>query len=69
MKLHKEGYSTLIIEVIIIFIVNYIAYYNSIMIFWYLILPISIGTFLLSIYFFRVPNRSFERKKGYVYAP
>tara|TARA_B100002003_G_scaffold115984_1_gene107186 strand:- start:27 stop:674 length:648 start_codon:yes stop_codon:yes gene_type:complete len=69
MKLHKEGYSTLISEVIIIFIVNYIAYYNSIMIFWYLILPISIGTFLLSIYFFRVPKRSFERKKGYVYAP
>ena len=69
MKLHKEGLKILRNEIFIFTMVNYISYWNSEIIFWYFTLPLSILFFLLSLYFFRVPRRNFERKEGVIYSP
>ena len=69
MKLHKEGYKTLRNEILIFTLVNYITYWNSEVLFWFFTLPIAVLLFIMSVYFFRVPKRDFERKEGCVYAP
>ena len=69
MKLHKEGLKILRNEILIFTMVNYITYWNSEIIFWYLTLPVSIVFFLLSLYFFRVPIRNSQRKEGIIYSP
>ena len=69
MTLHREGYKILRNEILISLMGNYIAYYYSEILFWYLTLPISFFLFVMSIYFFRVPKRNFERKEGNIYAP
>ena len=69
MKLHKEGFRTLRNEILILSLVNYIIFWNSKIIFWYFILPISIILLVMSVYFFRIPKREFKRKEGVVYAP
>ena len=69
MKIHKEGFKTLRNEILIFSLVNYIAFWNSKLIFWYFTLPISIILLVMSVYFFRIPKREFKRKKGVVYAP
>ena len=69
MKLHKEGHKFLRNEILILLMVNYITYWNSHVIFYYLILPLSIFLFLMSVYFFRIPKRVFERKDGVIYSP
>lgn len=69
MKLHKEGLKILRNEIFMFTMVNYITYWNSEIIFWYFTLPLSIVFFLLSLYFFRVPRRNFERKEGVIYSP
>ena len=69
MKLHKEGYKVLRNEILIFTLVNYITYWNSEVLFWFFTLPIAVLLFIMSVYFFRVPKRDFERKEGCVYAP
>ena len=69
MKLHKEGCKILRNEILIFSLVNYITFWNSALIFWFFTLPISIFLFVMSIYFFRIPKRLFERKDGIVYSP
>ena len=69
MKLHKEGYKTLRNQILILSLVNYITFWNSEWIFWYFTLPISILLLIISVYFFRIPKRLFERKKGNIYSP
>jgi len=69
MKLHKEGFRTLRNEILIFSLLNYITFWSSKLIFWYLTLPISIILLVLSVYFFRIPKREFKRKDGVVYAP
>ena len=69
MKLHKEGYTILLNEILIFTLVNYIAYWNLEIIFWYFTLPLAVFLFLISVYFFRVPERNFVRKDGVVYSP
>jgi len=69
MKLHKEGLKTLRNEILILSLVNYIIFWNSKIIFWYFILPISIILLVMSVYFFRIPKRLFERKDGNIYSP
>ena len=69
MKLHKEGYKTLRNEILIFTLVNYITYWNSELIFWFFTFPLAVFLFVMSVYFFRVPKRDFERKEGCVYAP
>ena len=69
MTLHRVGYKILQNEILIFLMVNYIAYWYSEILFWYLTLPISVFLFVMSVYFFRVPERNFERKEGSIYAP
>ena len=69
MNLHREGYKILRNEILIFLIVNYITYWYSEILFWYFTLPISVLLFVMSVYFFRVPKRNFERKEGNIYAP
>ena len=69
MTLHKEGMKILRNEILIFTLVNYITYWNSEVLFWFLTLPIAVLLFIMSVYFFRVPKRDFERKEGCVYAP
>ena len=69
MKLHKEGFIILRNEILIFSLVNYITFWNSKLIFWYFTLPISIILFVISVYFFRIPKRNFERKDRIIYSP
>ena len=69
MKLHKEGTVTLILEILVFSLFNYLAYtYAS----KYITCFTSIVTgfiFIMTLNFFRIPKREFERKEGVVYAP
>jgi len=69
MKLHKEGTVTLILEILVFSLFNYLAYtYAS----KYIACFTSIVTgflFIMTMNFFRIPKREFERKEGVVYAP
>jgi len=69
MKLHKEGTVTLILEILVFSLFNYLAYtYAS----KYITCFTSIVTgflFIMTLNFFRIPKREFERKEGLVYAP
>ena len=68
MKLHKEGYQTLINELIIIFVLAYFTYSNS-SVLLEIIFLFMLFIFIITLNFFRIPKRSFERKKGIIYAP
>ena len=69
MKLHKEGTVTLILEILVFSLFNYLAYtYAS----KYIACFTSIVTgflFIMTLNFFRIPTREFERKERVVYAP
>ena len=66
MKLHKEGYKILRNQMLFILftilIINYGWVFNT-------ILSVQIVLFILTLNFFRVPKRVFERKDGVVYSP
>jgi phosphatidylserine decarboxylase len=68
MKLHKEGYQTLINELIIILVLAYFTFSNSSVILEFLLL-FMLFIFIITLNFFRIPKRSFERKEGIIYAP
>ncbi len=68
MKLHKEGYQTLINELIIILVLAYFTFSNSSVILEFLLL-FMLFIFIITLNFFRIPKRSFERKEGVIYAP
>jgi phosphatidylserine decarboxylase len=72
MTLHKEGMKILRNEIIIFSILNYLAYSTIDYTHEYLAYFITVLTsflFIMSINFFRVPNRKLERKEGTVYSP
>jgi len=70
MKLHKEGYKILRNEILIFAILNYVAYaYSPMMCLAYFITVLTAFFFIMSLNFFRVPKRVFERKDGVVYSP
>ena len=69
MTLHKEGYTTLRNEIIIFAILNYLSYTFIHDYLAYFITTITTFLFIMSVYFFRIPKRVFERKEGVVYAP
>ena len=68
MKLHKEGYQTLINELIIILVLAYFTFSNSSVILEVFLL-FMLFIFIITLNFFRIPKRSFERKEGVIYAP
>lgn len=66
MKVHKEGHRILRNQMLFllftIFIINYGWIFNT-------ILSVQIVLFILTLNFFRVPKRVFERKDGVIYSP
>jgi len=69
MKLHKEGNTTLTIEILAFSLLNYLAYSSENEYVAYFTTAITAFLFIMTLNFFRIPNREFERKKGIVYAP
>ena len=67
MKLHKEGKSTLRNQLIIYLLIGFITLFNYN--FFYYVTPAFLAIFLFFLYFFRAPNRKFEKKDGIIYAP
>jgi len=69
MKLHKEGTVTLILEILVFSLFNYLAYtYGSKYIVGFTFIVTGF-LFIMTLNFFRIPKREFERKEGVVYAP
>ena len=68
MRVHKEGHKILINQLIaytlICILINNIN--QNIL---YYIMPLFISIFLFCLYFFRVPNKKFERKENVIYSP
>ena len=69
MKLHKEGNATLTIEILAFSLFNYLAYSYAHEYVACLTTAITGFLFIMTLNFFRIPKRKFERKEGIVYAP
>ena len=69
MKLHKEGNPTLTIEILAFSLLNYLAYSYAPEYVAYLTTSFTGFLFIMTLNFFRIPKREFERKEGIVYAP
>ena len=69
MKLHKEGNATLTIEIIAFSLFNYLAYSYAPEYVACFTTAITGFLFIMTLNFFRIPKRNFERKEGIVYAP
>jgi phosphatidylserine decarboxylase len=69
MKLHKEGKATLTIEIIAFSLFNYLAYNYAPEYVACFTTAITAFLFIMTLNFFRIPKREFERKEGIVYAP
>src|SRR5689334_10576094 len=72
MKIHKEGYASIIIGFIILAVINIAAYFfikeYSLLVTW-LILVLSIALFGFLISFFRVPERTYHSGNESIVAP
>ena len=66
-KIHKEGRSIIINQFILLIIIGIISKFNSN--FLNYTLPIFLFFILFTLYFFRVPKRSFKINDGNIYAP
>ena len=69
MKLHKEGNATLTIEILSFSLFNYLAYTFANEYIACFTTVITGFLFIMTLNFFRIPKRNFERKEGVVYAP
>ena len=69
MTIHKEGYKILRNEIIIFALLNYLVHIYTHEYFAYLITSLTSLLFIMSVYFFRKPNRKLERNDGTVYSP
>tara|TARA_B100000700_G_C14921835_1_gene797420 strand:- start:32 stop:679 length:648 start_codon:yes stop_codon:yes gene_type:complete len=69
MRIHKEGFKILRNEIIIFSLLIYLCYHFTHAYILYTITILTSLFLLLSLYFFRVPKRNFERKDGVVYSP
>ena len=69
MKLHKEGTLTLILEILVFSLFNYLAYTYANKYIACLTTIVTSFIFIMTLNFFRIPKREFERKGGVVYAP
>ena len=69
MTIHKEGIKILRNEIIIFALLNYLVHIYTHEYFAYLITSLTSLLFIMSVYFFRKPNRELERKDGTVYSP
>ena len=69
MTLHKEGKVTLTIEILVFSLFNYLAYTFANEYIACFTTVITGFLFIMTLNFFRIPKRNFERKEGVVYAP
>ena len=69
MKLHKEGNATLTIEILAFSLFNYLAHFYAPEYVACFTTAITGFLFIMTLNFFRIPKREFERKEGIVYAP
>ena len=69
MKLHKEGNASLTIEILAFSLFNYLAYTYAHEYLACFTTAITGFLFIMTLNFFRIPKREFERKEGIVYAP
>ena len=69
MTIHKEGIKILRNEIIIFALLNYLVHIYTHEYFAYLITSLTSLLFIMSVYFFRKPNRKLERKDGTIYSP
>ena len=69
MKLHKEGKATLTIEILAFSLFNYLSYSYASEYMAYFTTAITAFLFIMTLNFFRIPKRVFERKDGNIYAP
>ena len=69
MKLHKEGTATLTIEILAFSLFNYLAYTYAHEYVACFTTAITAFLFIMTLNFFRIPTRNYERKEGIVYAP
>ena len=68
MKLHKEGIKSLSIEIIILITLAYLSYTleNQII---DVIFGLMIFILIITLFFFRIPKRTFKRKENIIYSP
>ena len=69
MTLHKEGMKILRNEIIIFAILNYLSYSFTHEYVFYFITALTSFLFIMSLNFFRIPKRVFDRKDGVIYSP
>ncbi len=69
MKIHKEGYTILRNQILILITINFLVFYYCSDLYFYLLITLSILLFGFSIYFFRIPNREYQKKQNVIYAP
>ena len=63
MKLHKEGNATLSIEILAFSLFNYLTYSYAPDYVAYFTTAITAFLFIMTLNFFRIPKREFERKE------
>ena len=68
MKLHKEGYKSLRNEIIILILLGFFSYISDSKIVDSLY-AIMIFIFVITLNFFRIPKRTFERQNDIIYSP
>ncbi|MDC0249573.1 phosphatidylserine decarboxylase family protein [Flavobacteriales bacterium] len=68
MRLHKEGYKSLRNEIIILIILAYFSQTTESQVIDSIFI-VMLFIFSITLNFFRIPNRIFERRNGVVYAP
>ena len=68
MKLHKEGYKSIRNEIIILIILAYFSYISDNKIVDSLF-AIMLFIFVITLNFFRIPKRTFERQNDIIYSP
>ncbi len=69
MQLHKEGNTTLILEVVTFSILNYLVHTFGHEYLAYFTAILTGFVFIITLNFFRIPKRNYDRKEGVVYAP
>ncbi|GGE58261.1 phosphatidylserine decarboxylase [Pedobacter psychrotolerans] len=71
MTIHKEGYTTIAITILLIFVINAVVdykYYNITLLRWFIYI-FSAALFLIVLQFFRNPSRSFSNGENLVICP
>ena len=68
MKLHKEGYKSIRNEIIILILLGFFSYISDSKIVDSLY-AIMLFIFVITLNFFRIPKRSFERQNDIIYSP